>query len=309
MVVLAVMVLWISKYGCAFEKRGIGYGWVYRKQVVWPTLTELEYQAKRMSLPSLRLAESKQSVLYNGVQEIYEGNNRYDGESRNIVTSISEYGYVENRDIGYGQVYLEQVVWPTLTELEYRVKRISLPSLSMAESTNQSVLYFGKQDHFEALTGCNEHYFSRDTDIARQKLSKCRIGVRREDKEYQFGIRQPGNVSQNRGGPGSFYFEQVVDFINMMMLEFLDSSNSFISEVVTKAVFSDYKVYKNNSGSFIQAVVIDYETGDSKAVYKLKELKDTGDKSLNKSQDSAHSKLSKGLSSCQCLVFEPVTFY
>jgi len=134
-------------------------------------------------------------------------------------------------------------------------------------------------------------------------------GVRREDLECRFGTRQHGKASRNRGGPGSFYFEQVVVFIKLMRLEFFGSSSSFNSAVVTKAVFSEYKVYKNNSGSFIQEVDIDYQTGYSKAVYKLKELKDKGDRSHNKSEDSAHSKLSKGPSSCQCLAFDPVTLY
>ena len=58
--------------------------------------------------------------------------------------------------------------------MEYRVKQRSLSSLRLADFTNQSVFYLGVQDYYEAVTGCSEHYFSRDTDIARRKLSKCR---------------------------------------------------------------------------------------------------------------------------------------
>merc|ERR1711884_206289 len=44
------------------EEIGIAYnqGWVYRKQVIWPTPhRKLEYRVKRGSLSSLRLAKSK----------------------------------------------------------------------------------------------------------------------------------------------------------------------------------------------------------------------------------------------------------
>ena len=64
----------------------------------------------------------------------------------------------------------------------------------------------------------------------------------------------------------------VLDFLILAVFSTV-SSSSFILAVVTKAVFLEVKVLKNNSGSFNQVVVfIDYQTGYFAAVYKLKEL-------------------------------------
>lgn len=156
MVILAVMVLWMNMVKQSIRTQ--------QQQVIWPANKDVGILGNRKRVIALRFSK---------VDEDETRTKRDDGESRNISTSISEYGSFGKRGIGYGWVYRKQVVWPTLIELEYRVKQRCLPSLRLAESNNQRVFYLSVKNHYE-LTGSIEYYFSRDTDVACQKLSKCR---------------------------------------------------------------------------------------------------------------------------------------